>query len=139
MNVFSEEKAVGAVGPKMLHTGKGTIQHAGVIEHASGLPDHVHFGKPGDYPPANIRQPMFAVTGACLLTPKMLFEQLGGFDEQFYNGWEDMDYCQKVHQAGMNIVYEPKSLLYHYESRTDGRYIAEGANFSLYMSRWVLK
>jgi len=138
MNVFGEEKAVGAVGPKMLHPGKGTIQHAGVIEHASGLPDHAYFGKPGDYPPANERKHIFAVTGACLLTPKALFEQLGGFDEAYYNGWEDMDYCQKVRQVGMNIIYEPASLVYHYESRTDGRYVAEGSNFTLYMSRWVL-
>ena len=91
-----------------------------------------------DYPPANVRMPIFAVTGACLLTPKSLFEQLGKFDERYWCGWEDMDYCQKVHQAGMNIIYEPKSLVYHYESRTDGRYISEGSNFTLYMSTWVL-
>jgi len=138
MNVFSEEKAVGIVGPKMLHPGKGTIQHAGVVEHASGLPDHIYFGKPGDYPPANERKHIFAVTGACLLTPKTLFEQMTGFDESYLNGWEDMDYSQRIRQIGMNIIYEPKSLVYHYESRTDGRYAAEGANFTLYMSKWVL-
>lgn len=138
MEVFGEEKAVGVVGPKLLHPGKGTIQHAGVIEHPSGLPDHVYFNMPGDYPPANERRNIFAVTGACFLTPKALFEQLGGFDEAYYNGWEDIDYCQKVHQIGMNIIYEPKSVLYHYESRTDGRYVSEGSNFTLYMSRWVL-
>jgi len=138
MNVFSEEKAVGAVGARLVHPGRGTIQHAGVIEHVSGLPDHIYFNKPMDYPLANIRKPMFAVTGACLLTPKALYEELGGFDEQYWAGWEDMDYCQKIHQAGMNIIYEPKALVYHYESRTDGRYVSEGANFTLYMSRWVL-
>lgn len=138
MNVFSEEKAVGAVGAKLVFPGKGTIQHAGVIEHASGLPDHVYFNKPADYPPANIRKPYFAVTGACLLTPKALWEEIGGLDEAYFNGWEDMDYCQKIHKKGMNIYYEPKAFIYHYESRTDGRYVSEGANFSLYMSRWVL-
>lgn len=139
MNVFQEEKAVGAVGARLIHPGRGTIQHAGVIEHKSGLPDHVYFNKPMDYKPANIRKPMFAVTGACLLTPKTLYEELGGFDEAYWCGWEDMDYCQKVRQAGMNIIYEPKSLVYHYESRTDGRYVSEGQNFTLYMSRWALK
>lgn len=138
MHVFQEEKAVGAIGARLVHPGRGTIQHAGVIEHASGLPDHIYFNKPMDYPPANIRRPMFAVTGACLLTPKALYEELGGFDEEYWCGWEDMDYCQKVHQKGMNIYYEPKALVYHYESRTDGRYISEGANFTRYVSHWVL-
>jgi GT2 family glycosyltransferase len=138
MNVFSEEKAVGIVGARLIHPGKGTIQHAGVIEHANGMPDHVYFNKPMDYPPANIRKPIFAVTGACLLIPKTLYEEIGGFDESYFCGWEDMDLAQKVRQKGMNIYYEPKALVYHYESRTDGRYISEGANFTLYMSRWAL-
>jgi len=138
MNVFTEEKAVGIVGAKLVHPGKGTIQHAGVIRLPSGTPDHVYFNKPMNYPPANERHAYFAITGACMLTPKDLFEELGGFDEQYWCGWEDMDYCQRVRAKGMDIYYEPKALIYHYESRTEGRYIAEGSNFTLYMSRWEL-
>jgi len=91
-----------------------------------------------DYPPAMKRKQYFAVTGACMVTPKALFEELGGFDERYWCGWEDMDYAQKVRAKGHRIYYEPKSLVYHYESRTEGRYSKEGSNFSLYMQSWVL-
>jgi len=139
MKVFSEEKAVGMVGARLIHPGSGTIQHAGIFEHASSkLPDHIYFKKPMNYAPAMIRKQYFAVTGACAITPKSLFNELGGFDERYWCGWEDMDYCQKVRAKGHRIYYEPKSLAYHYESRTEGRYSAEGSNFSLYMSKWVL-
>ena len=140
MNVFNEEKAVGIVGARLVHPGKGTIQHGGVFEHGSSkMPDHAHFNKPMNYPPAMKRQQYFAVTGACLVTPKKLYDELGGLDEAYWAGWEDMDYCQKVRQKGHRIYYEPTALVYHYESRTEGRYVKEGSNFSLYMSRWVLK
>ena len=139
MNVFNEEKAVGIVGSRLIHPGRGTIQHAGIFEHASSkLPDHIYFKKPMDYALAMKRKQYFAVTGACMVTPKTLFEGLGGFDEKYWCGWEDMDYCQKVRRMGHRIYYEPTSLVYHYESRTEGRYSNEGSNFSLYMSKWIL-
>ena len=137
MEVFSEEQAVGAVGARLVHPGKGTIQHAGVIELSSGMPDHAHFGKVMDHPDVMERQQYFGVTGACLLTPKQLYQEMGGLDEEYRNGWEDMDYCQKITKAGYRIYYEPKALVYHFESRTKGRYAHENQNFSLYMSRWV--
>lgn len=139
MNVFSEEKAVGVVGARLIHPGRGTIQHAGIIEYTSSkMPDHIYFKKPMNHPPAMIRRQYFAVTGACLVTPKALYNELGGLDERYWCGWEDMDYCQKVRKKGHRIFYEPKSLVYHYESRTEGRYSKEGSNFSLYMREWVL-
>lgn len=139
MKVFSEEKAVGIVGARLVHPGKGTIQHAGIIEHTSSkMPDHIYFNQPMDYPPAMIRKQYFAVTGACMLVPKALYDEIGGLDEDYWCGWEDMDFCQKVRRKGYRIYYEPTALVYHYESRTEGRYSKEGSNFSLYMSRWVL-
>jgi GT2 family glycosyltransferase len=138
MNVFSEEKAVGVVGARLIHPGAGTIQHAGIVQYKSGIPDHIYFKKPMNYPSAMIRKQYFAVTGACMLTPKALFEELEGFDERYWCGWEDMDYCQKVNLKGHKIYYEPKALVYHYESRTEGRYSKEGSNFTLYMSKWIL-
>lgn len=138
MKVFSEEKAVGVVGARLVHPGAGTIQHAGIVEYKSGVPDHIYFKKPMNYPPAMKRKQYFAVTGACMVTPKGLFEEVGGFDERYWCGWEDMDYAQRVKRKGYRIYYEPTSLVYHYESRTEGRYSKEGSNFSLYMSNWVL-
>ena len=138
MNVFSEEKAVGAVGARLIHPGTGTIQHAGIVRLSSGMPDHIHFKRRAEDPLVMERKQYFAVTGACMVVPKQLFLGLGGFDEGYWNGWEDMDLCQKIHRAGYRIYYEPTSLVYHYESRTEGRYAKESSNFALYMSRWEL-
>jgi len=138
MNVFSEEKAVGCVGARLVFPGRGLIQHAGVIQSSDGTPDHIYFNKPMDYPPAMERKDYFAVTGACLLTPKSLYEELGGLDESYFYGWEDVDYCNRIKENGLRIIYEPKAMVYHYESRTEGRYSSEGHNFNLYFSRWVL-
>ena len=58
------------------------------------------------------------VTGACLLTPRDLFLDLHGFDEFFWNGYEDVDYCLRVRQLGLRVVYEPSAILYHFESQS---------------------
>ena len=139
IKVFSEEKAVGAVGAKLIFPGTGLIQHAGVFELPNGLPDHIYFNKQSDYKPANIRKQVFAVTGAALMIPKALYDELGGLDEEYVNGFEDIDLCQRIRQKGMNIYYEPKALIYHYESRTEGRYARDTQNMNLYLKRWVLK
>jgi len=138
MNVFNEEKAVGIVGARLVFPGTGLLQHAGLFELPNGLPDHLYFKKPMDYPPANIRKAVFGVTGAAILTPKTLYEELGGFDEKYINGFEDVDYCNRVRQKGMNIYYEPKALIYHYESRSEGRYAHDGHNFNIYANKWIL-
>lgn len=137
INVFSEEQAVGAVGARLVHPGRGTIQHAGIIELSSGLPDHIHFNKPMDHPKVMERKQYFGVTGACLMTPKQLYLELGGLDETYRNGWEDMDYMKKLGKAGYRVYYEPKALVYHYESRTPGRYASENHNYTTYMTRWI--
>ena len=123
---------------KLLHPGRGTIQHAGIVKMRDGRPNHIYFKKHADYPPANKRKRYFAVTGACIVTPKGLFEDIGGFNEDYWCGWEDMEYCQEVHKRGQRVYYEPTAVVYHYESRTEGRYKREGHNFNLYMSRHVL-
>lgn len=135
---FSWKDKIGAVGVKLIHPGKGTIQHAGVIEHDKGQLEHIYFGEPENYILANVIKEYFAVTGACLAIPRSLFNELGGLDEKYWCGWEDMDLCQKIHQKGYRIVYTPYAKVYHYESRTEGRYIAEGLNFDRYMKTWVL-
>lgn len=138
MKVFEEEVAVGCVGAKLLHPGRDTIQHAGVVEMKDGRPDHIYFKKPANYPPANERKQYFGVTGACMLIPKGLFDELGRFDESYWCGWEDMDMMQQLRKRGYRVYYEPTAVVYHYESRTEGRYSQEGRNFNTYIMRWIL-
>lgn len=123
---------------KLLHPGTGLIQHAGVVEMRDGRPDHIYFKKHADYPPANTRKQYFAVTFACAVVPKGLFENIGGFDEGYWCGWEDVCFCQEVHKRGQRVYYEPKAVVYHYESRTEGRYKRESHNFNRYAEQYIL-
>jgi GT2 family glycosyltransferase len=139
MNVMLSNSKIGIVGARLVHPGRGTLQHAGVYEHDSGTPDHLYFNKPMDYPDAMVQKEVFAVTGACLLIAKDLFWRVGGFDEAFRNGFEDMDLTKKVRKLDYKVIYVPSALVYHYESRTPGRYDYDNQNWNTYMQRWVLK
>jgi hypothetical protein len=105
-----------AAGSKLLFP-DGTIQHAGVMllddQH---LPDplvarHVHHGAPGDLPDANVRRAYQALTAACLLVRRDAFLDAGGFDEDYWNGYEDVDLCLELQSRGGLLVYEPASVL----------------------------
>ena len=61
-----------------------------------------------------------AVTAACMMSKKALFEEVGGFSEELAVAFNDIDYCMKVQKAGKLVVYNPYALLYHYESKSRG-------------------
>lgn len=125
----------GVVGAKLLYA-DNTIQHAG-IEFINGVPDHPHRHAPADLPAANQSRELDMVTGACLLTPRDVFLKLGGFDEVFRNGVEDVDYCLRVRALGRKVVYEPKSVVYHYEGRSTGRFDHVNENLKIFFTRWT--
>lgn len=127
------------VGAKLIHPGSGRIQHAGVIELNGHQPSHIHFGEPSNYAPANRERQYPAVTGAVMLVKRDFYESVGGFDEDYWCGWEDIDLCKKATALGYEIWYAPKAVIYHYEGSTEGRMIAEDANFQLYTHRWITK
>ena len=86
---------------------------------------HAYHGAPADtdgylYNVLTVRN-CSAVTGACLLTRREVFEQLGGFDETFPIDFNDVDYCLRVRQSGLRVVYTPHAELVHYESGTSGQ------------------
>ncbi|MBU1652759.1 glycosyltransferase, partial [bacterium] len=103
-----------------------TIQHAGVAFYYNTstkmvIPFHIFTGFPR-FAPAVIKEREFqVVTGACMLTPKTLFRDLGGFDEAYINCFEDVDYCLKLREAGYKVIYTPDAELTHFEGRTEGR------------------
>ena len=127
---------VGIVGSKLLFQ-DDTIQHAGVVFSREALmPYHLYRHFHRDHPAVNQRRTFQSVTAACMLIRREVFETAGGFDEEFHNGFEDVDLCLKVRDKGWQIVYQPLSVLYHLESQTPGRKTHDQANALRYLSRW---
>ncbi|MDR4494361.1 MAG: glycosyltransferase [Nitrospirales bacterium] len=130
---------VAIVGSKLLYPDE-TIQHAGVVFSKNCLtPYHLFRGAPGDLKAANTRREYQVVTAACMLIRRDEFEAVGGFDEIYQNGFEDVDLCLKVGKRGKQIIYQPQSVLYHLEHQTPGRKDpeVERHNGKVLMERWA--
>lgn len=114
---------VGVVGAKLLYA-DDTIQHAGVVIGFSGYAGHVFNGIGKDdlgfMMRAIINCNYSSVTGACLMTKKSIFEEVGGLDEKFQVACNDVDYCLKVREKDYLVVYDAFSLWHHYESKSRG-------------------
>jgi GT2 family glycosyltransferase len=117
------DPGIGIVGAKLLFP-DGTLQHAGVgfgplrFGSVPAFAMHEHYKAPADVPQANVARDLQCVTAACMVTPRELFERMGGFDEAYWNGNEDVDYCLRVREAGLRVRYEPKAVLTHFESQS---------------------
>lgn len=114
----------GAVGAKLFYP-SGNIQHAGVILGIGGVAGHSHKGFPQHavdfYARANVTQWISAVTGACLLVKKSLYESVGGLDaENLTVAFNDIDFCLKLREAGYHNIFTPSAELYHLESESRG-------------------
>ncbi|MBX3369559.1 MAG: glycosyltransferase [Nitrospira sp.] len=127
---------VAVVGSKLLYE-DGTIQHAGVAFSREFLmPYHMYPGVPADAPFVSRRRELQCVTAACMLIRRQVFAQVGGFDEGYKNGFEDVDLCLKVGEKNWKIVYQPQSTVIHLESRTPGRKAHEEENTIRFRERW---
>lgn len=115
---------IGAVGAKLYYA-DGSIQHAGVILGIGGSAGHSHrHGIPGNHGFVGrtiVTQNLSAVTGACLVTRREVFDEVGGLDEgKLKVAFNDIDFCLKIRQRGYRIIFTPFAELYHLESATRG-------------------
>ena len=114
---------VGAVGA-MLYYPNDTIQHAGVVLGVHGVAAHLYAGMPRGYPGhggrARVAQALSAVTGACLLVRRAVYEQVGGLDESLQVAFNDIDFCLRLRAAGYRNIWTPFAELYHHESASRG-------------------
>ena len=123
MLMYAQRPDVGAVGAKLYYP-DGTIQHAGIgigIMIAAG---HYHRGFPGNscgyFGRLSFAQDVSAVTGACMMIPRHVWEEMNGLDESFSIVFNDIDLCLRIREAGYLIVWTPWAELTHYESKSRG-------------------
>ncbi len=117
---------VGAVGARLWYR-DDTLQHGGVIAGLGGVAGHAFYrtrrGQPGYFSRAFLVHHCSAVTAACLLTRRAVFESLGGFDEENFGiDFNDVDYCLRARAAGWQVVWTPSANLLHDESAQRGHH-----------------
>jgi GT2 family glycosyltransferase len=114
---------VGAVGARLMYP-DGKLQHAGVVLGLGGIASHLFIGMPkgnrGYFAWDKVVRGYSAVTAACMLVRRTVFEELGGFDETFAVGFNDVDFCIRLGRAGYRVLYTPHAQLTHYESVSRG-------------------
>ena len=114
---------VGAVGC-LLYYPDDTIQHAGVLTGLHGVAGHISVGKArgdaGYFGRGRLVQNLSAVTAACMLVRKDVFNQVGGLDEDLRVAFNDIDFCLRVRKAGYRNLWTPHAELYHHESASRG-------------------
>ncbi len=139
VEIAQADPKVGMVGPKLVYP-DGSLQHIGV-GFCYGAPTPIH--------PFHLAQGASAsahgleerdhegLTAACVLLPRALFAEVGGFDEGFINGYEDLDLCFRLRERGLRLVYTPRSVVTHHESKSPGRFLAAQHNIERLHQRWL--
>ena len=121
---YCQREDVGAVGARLYYH-DDTIQHAGVVVGAGGIAGHAFVGERrgalGYFGRIVASQDLSAVTAACMMVKKSVFEQVGGLSESLKVAFNDIDFCIKIRKAGYLVVYNPYAELYHYESKSRGQ------------------
>jgi O-antigen biosynthesis protein len=139
-------ESTGAVGAKLLYH-NNTIQHAGVIIGLGGIAGHTFVGfdrnAPGYFYFLKCMSNYSAVTAACVMVRKELFDAVGGFDEQLAVEFNDVDFCLKLVEIGHRNIYLPHVEVYHYESISRGHphktrksYQQHLKDVALFKERW---
>ena len=137
MLMYAQRDDVGAVGAK-LYYGDRTIQHAGVVvglgAHRTAGHTHykINYDNLGYMGKLCYAQNVSAVTGACLMVKKSLYDKLGGLDEEFKVALNDVDFCLRLLENGYLNVFTPFAELYHFESASRGIDAADEAKAKRY-------
>ena len=138
MIMYSSHDGIGAVGGRLI-VEDGRLQHVGVLFENGGFPGHPYHGFSRDFGGYSnsvlVAQNLLAVTGACLMTPREAFDEVGGLTTTLPVNYNDIDYCLKLRGLGLRVVYDPGTLLYHFESSSRSTDVAEWEKEML-LERW---
>jgi GT2 family glycosyltransferase len=120
---------VGIVGIKLYFI-NGSIQHAGVVLGLGGIAGHMYLGTPFSdtvhIPRLQVVRNLSAVTAACMMVKRSVFEEAGCFSPEFHDSYNDVDLCLKIKNAGYLVVWTPYSEALHFESKSRGYYVISG-------------
>lgn len=118
-----QRKDVGIVGARLYYP-DDTIQHAGIVIGIGGVAGALFVGMPrmftGYLHKASIQQDLSAVTAACMMVKRSVYEELGGLEEELKVAFNDVDFCLRAREKGYLVVYDPNVELYHFESKSRG-------------------
>jgi len=135
--MYGQREDVGIVGAKLYYEDM-TIQHAGIVlglgAHRSAGHSHYKVNKEnvGYMGRLCYAQDVSAVTGACMLIKKALFDELNGLSEDFAVALNDVDFCLRVREKGLLVVFTPFAELYHFESKSRGSDVEEAKKAERY-------
>ena len=135
LDSFIVYERAGMATPKLLYPGTKQIQYAGVGFFQNTLPYTLSYRK---YDNLNGRNPheVPAAGGACMVLSRKVLTNVGLFDEKFINGLEDIDLSLRIRKAGYKTIYCPESIVYHHESKTEGRTKHNEINIRYYLKKW---
>ncbi len=134
---FMADHGFEIIGAKLLYP-DDTIQHYGKWFTLDFYPFHVLRGQPKDHPMSMVPRKFPAVTFACVLVRKAIWDALGGLDEAFENGYEDDDFCLRAGEMGAICGVHPDALATHLEAQTTGKDDAnKAAQWQKFKERWV--
>ena len=137
-DALDEDSSLVGVGPLLLFP-DGSVQHLGVTVSLERNVWHLYYRFPGNHPVVRQARRFQIITGAALLLHKIFFLSVGGFDERYKNGFEDVELCIRIHSdTGKYFSCIPKSIVYHHESQTHGRKDNEEYNAGLLFESGIL-
>ena len=132
----ADHERAAMVGSRLLFP-NGTVQHAGIAICQDRFPRHLYAGFPADHPAVVRSRRLHAVSAACALVRRDAFERVGGFDDAYRNGLEDVDLCLRLEEVGYEIHYCGDSVVVHLESASRGERSSERTEGEkLYLRRW---
>ena len=120
---FAIRSDIGCVGARLWYPDR-SLQHGGVVIGLGGVAGHIHLGLPqgnaGYFGRAVLHQCYSAVTGACLLIRRSVFEEVGGLNESLAVAFNDVDFCLRIREAGYRNIWTPYAEMIHHESASRG-------------------
>jgi GT2 family glycosyltransferase/glycosyltransferase involved in cell wall biosynthesis len=136
LELLDSDSSIGIVGIKQLFPYTNLIYHTGIVFSAEKGPQHLYPFSDASLPHVNKQREYQAVTGSCLLIDRDLFNDCGGFDEVYVNGFEDIDLCMAVRRRGRKVFCCTSAYIYHYGQITRGVSMEDDENAAHFSSRW---